>query len=249
MEAIPLDNGGTSGATRVNSIYYINYRDGSLRHRQIDRAGLTHLTRDIAAFLGTEIDYWAFVRFGDFAGLINKLGGIRVDIEEAVLDSSYHHGSSRGVWFPAEDGYRLKGDPKCKPRPRKCRSALVYARSRKGTMGRRANSDYARAERQQQIVLEGVKRAVDHFGSGLALLGLLHGVRGHVETNVPMTYEAAAQLYAILSDVRLPRNNMKVLAPPTWGSESPSFAIRPHVGAIRDWVDRAFYRVRDRSRD
>jgi hypothetical protein len=53
----------------------------------------------------------------------------------------------------------------------------------------------------------------------------------------------------MLSDVRLPRSDMKVLAPPTWGSESPSFAIRPNVGAIRDWVDKAFYRVDDRSRD
>jgi anionic cell wall polymer biosynthesis LytR-Cps2A-Psr (LCP) family protein len=249
MERIPLDNGGTSGTTRVNSIYFIQYRDPSLGHRRIDRAALGHLTRDIARFLGTEIDYWAFMRFGDFAGLINKLGGIRIDIEEAVLDSSYHHRTSRGVWFPSQKGYRLKGDPQCKPRPRKCRSALVYARSRKGTMGSRANSDYTRNERQQTIVLEGVKRAVDAFGPGLALLGLLHGVRRHVETDLPMTPEAAAQLFAILADVRLPRSNMKVLAPPTWGSESPSFAIRPNVGAIRGWVDKTFYRVRDRSRD
>ena len=249
VERIPLDNGGTSGTTRVNSIYYINYRDPTLGHRRIDRGGLSRLTRDIARFLGAEIDYWAFLRFGDFAGVINKLGGIRVDIAEAVLDSSYHHGSSRGVWFPAEKDYRLKGDPKCKPRPRKCRSALVYARSRKGTMGRRANSDYARAERQQTIVLEGVKRAVDAIGPGIAMLGLLHGVRGHIETDMPMTPEAAAQLYAMLEGVRLPRSNMLVLAPPTWGSGSPSFAIRPSVGAIRRWVNKTFDRVRDRSED
>ena len=249
MERIPLANGGTSGTTRVNSIYYINHRDPSLRHGQVDRAGLSRLTRDISAFLGTEIDYWAFLRFGDFAGVINKLGGIRVDIEEAVLDSSFHHGSSRGVWFPSRKDYRLKGDPKCKPRPKKCRSALVYARSRKGTMGSRPNSDYTRSERQQTIVLEGVKRALERHGPGIALLGLLHGVRRHVETNVPMTPEAAAQLFDLLSDVRLPRSNMKVLAPPTWASTAPNFAIRPNLGAIREWVNKAFYRVRDRSGD
>ncbi len=52
-----------------------------------------------------------------------------------MLDSSYHHGASRGIWFPAQDDYKLKGDPKCKPKPRKCHSALVYVRSRKGTHG------------------------------------------------------------------------------------------------------------------
>jgi anionic cell wall polymer biosynthesis LytR-Cps2A-Psr (LCP) family protein len=248
MERIPKANGGTSGTTRVNSIYFLDYRDPKLPHARVDATALTRLTRDIAAFLRTEIDYWAFIRFGDFAGLINKLDGIRVDIEEEVLDSSYHHGASRGIWFPAQENYRLKGDPKCKPKPRKCRSALVYARSRKGTMGNRANSDYTRAERQQQIVLEGVKRAVDHFGSGIALLGLLHGVRGHVDTNIPMTPEAAAQLFAILKDVRLPRANMKVFAPGTWASSAPAYAIRPNVAAIRDWVDKTFYRVGDRGR-
>ena len=247
MERIPKANGGTSGTTRVNSIYFIDYRDSKLAPQRVDSTALTRLTRDIAAFMGTEIDYWAFIRFGDFAGLINKLDGIRVDVEEAVLDTSYHHGASHGIWFPKGSDYRLKGDPKCKPKPRKCRSALVYARSRKGTMGNRANSDYTRSERQQQIVLEGVKRAVDHFGPGIALLGLLHSVRGHVETNIPKTPEAAAQLYGILKDVRLPRSNMKVFAPGTWASSAPAYAIRPNVSAIRSWVDKTFYRVRDRD--
>jgi anionic cell wall polymer biosynthesis LytR-Cps2A-Psr (LCP) family protein len=249
MERIPKAHGGTSGTTRVNSMYYIDYRDPKLKHPRVDSTALTRLTRDIATFLDTEIDHWAFIRFGDFAGLINKLGGIRVDIDEPIHDASYHHGSTHGIWFPEAKRYRLKGDPKCRPKPRKCRSALVYARSRKGTVGRRFNSDYVRSERQQQIVLEAVKRAVDRFGSGIAMLGLLHGVRGHVVTDIPMTPEAAAQLYAILRDVRLPRANMKVLSPGTWASEAPAFAIRPNVKAIRRWVDKTFYRVRDRASD
>jgi hypothetical protein len=46
-------------------------------------------------------------------------------VREPVLDSSYHHHASRGVWFPRQDEYRLRGDPDCKPKPRRCRSALV----------------------------------------------------------------------------------------------------------------------------
>ena len=67
MERIPKARGGTSGSTRVNSIYYIDYRDPKLKHPRVDPSALTRLTRDIAAFLDTEIDHWAFIRFGDFA--------------------------------------------------------------------------------------------------------------------------------------------------------------------------------------
>jgi anionic cell wall polymer biosynthesis LytR-Cps2A-Psr (LCP) family protein len=243
MSDVPLAGGGTSGSLRVNGIYYIRYRDPSLPHAAVDKAAMKRFSKDIATFLGTEIDYWAMVRFGTFANVINQLGGIRVDVEEEVLDTSYHHGASRGVWFPQEDGYRLKGDPKCKPKPRKCRSALVYARSRKGTMGSRYNSDYTRAERQQDIVLAGVRKVLDEWGSGLPLLGLLGGVRQHVETNLPTTVEAAAQLYALLDGVRLPESNARVLSPPTWAVSAPSYAIRPKVSDIRAWVDKAFYKV------
>ena len=196
MENIPLDKGGTSGATRVNSIYYINYRDSSLGHGQVDRAALTHLTRDIAAVPRNRDRLLGVPALRRLRGRSStSSAGSGIDIDEAVLDSSYRHGSSHGVWFPEEKGYRLRGDPKCKPKPRKCRSALVYARSRKGTMGSRPNDDYRRSERQQMIVLQGVKRALERHGPGITLLGLLHGVRGHLETNVPMTPEAAAQLF------------------------------------------------------
>jgi LCP family protein required for cell wall assembly len=249
MSGIPLAGGGNSGSMRVNSIYYIRYRKASLGHSAIDRRALTRFKRDIAAFLGTEIDYWAFVRFGSFSSVVNKLGGIFVDVREAVLDSRYHHGPSFGVWFPKASRYKLKGNPQCKPRPRKCRSALVYARSRKGTMGSRFNDDYRRSERQQQIVLAGVKRALEDHGSGMALLGLLGGVRKYLVTDMPTTPEAAAQLFDILSGVRVPAKNMKVLTPGTWASTGPAFTIRPNVSAIRRWVKQTFTKVRQRARE
>ena len=244
MSGIPLAGGANSGGTRVNSIYYIRHRDPDLPHGAVDEKGLTRFTDDIATFLGTRIDYWAYVRFGTFAAVVNHLGGVFVDVDEEVLDSSYHHGSSRGIWFPRSDHYRLKGDPKCKPKPRKCRSALVYARSRKGTMGTRYNSDYTRAERQQDIVLASVKRVLEDHGAGIVLLGLLGDVRKHVVTNMPTTAEAAAQLYALLDGVRLRDSDMRVMAPPTWAVSVPGYAIRPRVDEIRAWVDKAFYKVR-----
>jgi anionic cell wall polymer biosynthesis LytR-Cps2A-Psr (LCP) family protein len=250
MSGIPLAGGGNSGGTRVNAIYYLRYRDPSLPHPALDRDGLKKFSRDIATLLGTEIDYWALTRFGTFANLVNTLGGVRVDVEEEVLDTSYHHGSSRGVWFPVQDGYLLKGDPKCKPKPKKCHSALVYARSRHGTMGGLYNSDYRRAERQQDIVRSAIKEVIDERGSGVALIGTLLRVRDLVETNIPRTVEAAGQLYALLQKLRLPETSMKVLAPATWAGSGGDGTIKPNLGVIRAWVDRHFAKVKgQRGRD
>jgi anionic cell wall polymer biosynthesis LytR-Cps2A-Psr (LCP) family protein len=242
MSGIPLADGGNSGSMRVNSIYYLRYRDPSLPHAAIDRRGLKRFSRDIGTLLGTEIDHWAMTRFATFANLVNSLGGVRLDIEEEVLDASYHHGASRGVWFPAQAGYRLKGDPKCKPKPRKCRSALVYVRSRKGTMGGQYNSDFRRAERQQQIVHAAVRQVLEE-GAGIRLLGRLLRVRDQVETDIPRTVEAAGQLYALLARLNLPRANMKVLAPATWAGMAADGSIRPNLPAIRAWVGKRFYKV------
>lgn len=245
MAGIPLAGGANSGGMRVNALYYIRYRDPSLGHAKIDRGAMKRFSKDIGRFLGTEIDYWAMTRFATFSSLVNSLGGIRVDIDEAVLDSSYHHGASRGVWFPKQKDYRLRGDPKCKPKPKKCRSALVYARSRKGTMGAEANNDWRRAERQQDMVRAAVRNVLQDDGAGLALLGRLINVRDKIETNLPKSTEAAGQLYALLHKLRLPKANMKVLAPATWSGLAADGTMRPNLATIRAWVDRHFYKVRD----
>jgi anionic cell wall polymer biosynthesis LytR-Cps2A-Psr (LCP) family protein len=244
MGGIPFAGGGSSGGMRVNSIYYIRYRNPSLGHPKIDRKGLLRFSKDIGAFLGTEIDYWAMTRFATFANLVNALGGVRVDVEEEVIDPSYHHGRSHGVYFPAKDDYRLLGDPKCRPKPKRCRSALVYARSRKGTMGGSFNSDYGRAERQQQIVRAAVKNILDDDGAGIRLLGTLLNVRDKIDTNIPKTAEAAGQLFAIVSDLKLPKANMKVFGPSTWAGSAADGTTRPKLSTIRRWVDKHFYKVK-----
>ena len=250
LSGIPLAGGSNSGGMPVNSIYYIRYRDPSLPHAAIDRDGLKKFSKDIGVFLGTEIDYWALTRFGTFANLVNTLGGVRVDVDEEVLDSSYHHGGSRGIWFPEQADYKLKGDPKCKPRPRKCHSALVYARSRHGTMGDELNNDWRRAERQQDIVRAAVKQVLDQQGAGIGLLGTLLRVRDQIDTDLPKTVEAAGQLFALISKLKLPESNMKVLAPATWAGMAADGSTKPNLTNIRRWVDGHFYRVsQKRGRD
>jgi polyisoprenyl-teichoic acid--peptidoglycan teichoic acid transferase len=243
MGGIPFAGGGNSGGMRVNSIYFLRYRDPKLGHPAIDRKAVKRFSRDIGAFLGTEIDYWALTRFATFSNLVNSLGGIRLDVEEAVRDSSYHHRRSRGVYFPVKKDYLLKGDPACKPYPAKCHSALVFARSRHGTQGSDYNSDWKRAERQQAMVRAAVNNIIED-GAGLALIGRFLRVRDKIETNIPKTVEAAGQLYDIFQDMKLRRTHMKVLAPATWAYLADDGTTRPYLSKIRAFVDKQFYKVR-----
>ena len=250
MERIPLDKGGTSGAMRVNSIYFIRYRDPSLghtarrpggaeprdpRHRAVPRRPRSTTGRSSASATSP----------GSSTSSAASASTSRRPCSTPRTTTA----SSRGVWFPAQNDYRLKGDPKCKPRPRKCRSALVYARSRKGTMGTRAEQRlHAAPSASRRSSSRASSAPSTRSAPGIALLGLLHGVREHVETELPMTPEAAAQLFAILAG-RAPAAQQHE------GAGATDVGLR--VPELRDPPERrrrsaagstqAFYRVRDRS--
>ena len=74
-------------------------------------------------------------------------------------------------------------------------------------------------------------------------------MRQHVETNLPTTVEAAGQLYALLSKAKLPRSNMKVLAPGNWAYTDANLQVKPNLPNIRRWVDKTFYKVKTPKND
>lgn len=238
---------GTSGGLRVNSIYYISYRDPALPHEALDRRALSRFMLDVGALLGVEIDGWALARFNGFSRAISLLGGIDLDIRDAIIDPYYHSGRFHGIHFPARRDYRLQGNPECRPYPRKCRSALAYARSRKGTEGDRPNNDYRRVARHPRIVMAAVGRVVEDHGAGLALALLMWRLRQHVATSLPATPAAVAQLYDLLKDARLVPADIVVVGPSTYAYTDESTALytyRPNLRAIRRWVDRHLYPVK-----
>ena len=56
-----------------------------------------------------------------------------------------------------------------------------------------------------------------------SIVGRLLKVRDQIETDMPKTVEAAAQLYALARTMKLPTTHMKVLAPATWGLKPVRF--------------------------
>ncbi|NTV64644.1 MAG: LCP family protein [Oscillochloris sp.] len=85
---------------------------------------------------GMRVDYTAQVNFDGFAGLIDALGGISVDVPTLIVDDEYptpDFGTMRVEFQPGSQ--RMDGA-----------RALIYARTR------HADSDFGRSERQQQVL-------------------------------------------------------------------------------------------------
>ena len=179
MASIPRDTswfpraarngGGTSGAGRVNAMYYFYKRWSRFGPSAVDCRALDRFRADVAGALRTEIDHYAMVRMRPMVDLVDRIGPIRVDVPGPIVDTSY---GRHGLFFPLATDYRLKGNPRCKPKPSRCRSTLAYVRSRSGREGSRYNSDFRRAYRQQDVVLQTARR-VRERGTGAALTDLV----------------------------------------------------------------------------
>src|SRR6202011_1980747 len=98
----------------------------------------------VTADFGIPIQYYARVDFRGFQQLVDTVGGVVIDVDQPVKDDEY----------PTDDyGYqRIYFGPG--PQLMDGRTALEYARSRHGT------SDFARAGRQQKVIVNLRSRAL-----------------------------------------------------------------------------------------
>lgn len=93
--------------------------------------------RTIYRNFGIQVDRYAIIDFDGFRKIVDQIGGIEVDVPRRIVDTQY----------PTEDyGYmRVEFAPGIQHMDGK--RALIYARTRK------SSSDFARAERQQQVIM------------------------------------------------------------------------------------------------
>lgn len=112
---------------KINQAYYFGELD------QLPGGGPALAVKTVESFIGVPINYYAQIDFGAFVRVIDEIGGVKIDVPEKITIDPI--GDSPKVTL--EPGrYTLNGE-----------LALAYARSRKGS------SDFARAERQQQVIL------------------------------------------------------------------------------------------------
>jgi LCP family protein required for cell wall assembly len=166
MARLPTPD-GTTFAGKINSL--MSYADG--HPNQYPQGGMAALTTEIGYLLGAKVDYYASVDLDGFSKLIDRVGGVTVNVTEAIDDPAY------GGWKqPGRIGFRLSTGR----HDLNGEEALAYVRSRK-TIG---DSDFGRARRQQQLLVALQRKLIDP-----AMLpnlpGILKDATQTLKTNFP----------------------------------------------------------------
>ncbi|MFN8619487.1 MAG: LCP family protein [Chloroflexota bacterium] len=229
------NGGATSGGLRVNGLYDY-YRKDSLAHKKVDKGAIKKFVKDVEVALGVEIDYYMMTRFEGFDSLIKAMGGVRVDIPQTINDDFIGHG---GALFPEGDNYKLGGIKDCTNK-KPCHNALLYARSRHGTVGSGYNSDFERSRRQQHLIVDAMNTAIKADWSDEHIADLLKVVKHVTWTDLPLTVEAAREAMRLSEGVTLKDYDSAVFGPSRWAfedSSTPLYSFRLKVDDVRKWVD------------
>lgn len=159
------------GTTKINVAYGYGYDHAAELYgpeTTSQQGGMALAAQTVEDFLdmpaGMRVHYTAQINFDGFAGLIDALGGITVDVPSLIIDEEYptpDFGIMRVEFQPGVQ--RMDGA-----------TALIYARTR------HADSDFGRAERQQQVLRAIVAelRAKNMLQRVAAIPGLLQSIEG-----------------------------------------------------------------------
>jgi LCP family protein required for cell wall assembly len=134
--------------------------DGTVYHHKVNgiaqRLGMPALRDAMATLLGVPIDRYIRMDMDDFAWMVDAVGGIDVDVKTRIADYGIHLVLAPG---PAHfDGAQ----------------ALAFSRTR-------ADSDYGRAARQQQVMVALARKWID---PGLAALIGSATLLGSIQTDI-----------------------------------------------------------------
>jgi LCP family protein required for cell wall assembly len=113
---------------------------------------------------GMRVDHTAQINFAGFAGIIDALGGVTINVPRLIVDTEYPTEDFGVMYVEFQPGeQRMDGA-----------TALIYARTR------HADSDFGRSQRQQQVL----RALINEFQSKnivqqvFVLPGVLHAVAG-----------------------------------------------------------------------
>lgn len=153
------------GNNRLNSAYLWGERSGP------PGGGMALARAAVSELLGIPIDYVAVADFRGFAGLIDAIGGITVDVERPLIDTSFPtvgRGTTTVRFAPGRQ--RMDGV-----------TALTYARIR------HPDSDFERGLRQQQVLLAIAERIRERgdLANLLAAERASAALVGYLQTDMP----------------------------------------------------------------
>jgi len=157
----------TMGGSRINEVYFTakEYYKGD------SEKAITYMKDKIEGFLGTTIQYYGKIDFEGFKEIIDSIGGIDINVPEAIYDPLYPKGET-GLYetFQIEKGQQhMDGE-----------TALKYARSRHTT------SDFDRSNRQQEIIYAIKEKMLSSntVFSKDKITKILDVIKKNIETNI-----------------------------------------------------------------
>lgn len=166
LARLPTPSGGTFKG-KINSL--MTYAE---RHpKEYPHGPMAALTDQIGYLLGSPVDYYAAVNLDGFKKLIDRIGGVTVDVTTAIDDPGYGGWEQPGrIGFKLSKGrHNLDGE-----------TALAYVRTRKGA----GDNDFNRARRQQQLLVALQHKLIDP-GMLPNLPGILKDATKTLTTNFP----------------------------------------------------------------
>ena len=211
---VPLGNGDIYGP-KLNSL--MSYAD---RHPdQFPKGGMTTLEDAVGALLGIPIAYYARLDFKGFVKMVDAVGGVDIKVKKALEDPGYDgYGLGEKGFSLSKGTHHLDGA-----------QALAYARIRKAL----GESDFTRADRQQQILVA-LKDQATSGGSILwELPGLMEAVGETVKSDIP-AYRLP-DLAAIMDEMKSRSVTRAVINHPLVDTKNTRYgaSLVPDVSAIQ----------------
>lgn len=135
--SIPRDlylNTQKFGGAKINALYSLGETRGKNQGGEL-------IKQAIAETFDLDIHYYARIDFSGFIELIDALGGVDIYVDQTFTDNQFPDNNFKTQTISFETGWQNFNGL----------TALEYARSRHGNNGE--GSDFARAKRQQKIIL------------------------------------------------------------------------------------------------
>ncbi len=163
------------GAGRINSLYrdYKGYLLAQgMNREEASMEALREFGKEVGSAIDVSLHHVVRVNFIAFEQAIDAIGGIEVNVEEAIVDTEYPGPNYTYETFSIDAG----------PQTLDGATALKYARSRHST------SDFSRSARQQQIIVAAAEKARSiNLHRDIGKITELYGILSkNVETTLSM---------------------------------------------------------------
>jgi LCP family protein required for cell wall assembly len=198
LAGFPMYNGGTYDG-KINSLM-----QHAADHPEAYPDGpLPTLVKELSFLIGIPINYYAAIDLDGFKQMIDAVGGVTITLDKPLNDSFYNwlDGSPRGLFLPAGTQV-LDG-----------RTALAYVRSRY------ADSDFARAARQQQLLVA-LERKLTNPTMLPRLPAVLKVAAATIRTNFPVDHLQA--MLELANRIDPSTIDKVVLKPPKFSFHPPN---------------------------